>query len=128
MRMNRPLAVLVLGLWVFSQFLMTATHLTSGPAVAASGAEAVAVVAHHHGIADVIQPAGHGETGHHPAKHDSTPFDSTAHCDVGCLMIAAGREGALVHPPLDSRHVPAVGRTPAEQPYFLTSPPPETFA
>jgi hypothetical protein len=122
------MAILVLSLWVFSQFLMTATHLASGQSGAVSGSERVALVSHHHGVADVMLPAGRGGTDHDSSNHDSAPFDAGTHCDVGCLMIVADRGGDIAHPPLASRYPAAASPVPPGQPQFLTSPPPETFA
>jgi len=128
MRMNRPLAILVLSLWVFSQFLMTATHLASGQSAPAGGLQAVAAMSHHHGIADMAHPAGGGEIDHHPGNHGAIPSDAGTHCDVGCLMLAADRDGDVVHPPLASRYPATASPVPPGQPHLLTSPPPETFA
>jgi hypothetical protein len=128
MRMNRRLAILVLSLWTFSQLLMLATHSGFGPDGTADGARAAISTSHQTGTTGLARTSNDGAAGHHAAEHGSTPADAPAHCDIGCLMIAADQGGVLVHPPLSSRHPSGVGSDPSEQPHFLTSPPPETFA
>jgi hypothetical protein len=128
MRMNRRLRIVVLSLWTFSQLLMVATHSGFGPDGTADGARVAVSISDHHGADEMAGPSSHVAAGQQAAEPGSGSSEAPEHCDIGCLMIAGAQGGVLVHPLLSSRHPSGVGSDPSEQPHFLTSPPPDTFA